>query len=166
MLATTLVGLAISILAFLAGAKPELCPSGTVAINVTSAADVQNLTTALACTGGMFDITWYPSVTLAQRIEVSNETSVTVTGIGLPSIRGVLVDDNGANAIGDAGAGSGTGLFSVSNGSTLRLNGLVLEGGNAEHGGAVDLQSSSSLFVLGCTFANNTAGMNGGEIAF
>ncbi|CAM9418710.1 unnamed protein product, partial [Laminaria digitata] len=127
--------------------------SSTVAVNITSTTDVQNLTDALDCTGeGSFDITWYPSVTIVQRIEVSNKKSVTVTGIDLPSIRGKLADDNGADAIADAAAG----LFSVTNGSTLSLNNLVLEGGKSEYGGAVEVHSSSSLFVFGCSFANNT----------
>lgn len=151
-------GLAISLLA---AASAASCASSTVAVDVTSAADVQNLAATLACTGeGTFDITWYPSVTITQRIEVSNEKNVTVTGNGFPRIRGALAGDNGADAIVDAG--SGTGIFSVSNRSTLRLNHLVLDGGNADSGGAVDVRAASSLFVFGCAFVNNNA-TNGGE---
>lgn len=145
------------------GTASAPCPSSTVALNVTSTADVQNLTNALACTGeGAFDIKWKTSLTIAQAIEVSNNKDVTVTGTNFPSIHGALSDENGGDASTDTGAGRGTGLFTVSNGSTLRLNRLVLEGGNAENGGAVELQSSSSLFVFDCTFANNNA-HNGGE---
>lgn len=150
-MAMMMVGFAIS---FILGTESALCPSSTVTIDVTSAADVQNLTDVLACTGeGAFDIVWYPSVTIGQEIEVSSGKNVAITGVGLPSIRG---------ADADAEVGSGTGMFSVSNGSTLTLNHLVLEGGNAEHGGAVNLISSSFLFVLSCAFANNSA-ENGGE---
>lgn len=78
---------------------------------------------------------------------------------GYPIIRGALADGNHDGAVGDAG--NGTGIFSVSNGSILRLNELVLEGGNAEYGGAVGLLSSSSLFVSSCTFANNSASQGG-----
>lgn len=159
-MAPTIVGLALS---FLSGARAEPCPSGTVAVNVTSTADIQNLTAALACTGqGAFDITWYSSLVIMQRIEVSSSKDVTVAGTGFPSIRGVLADDDGADAIVDAGAVGG--LFKVSDGSTLRLSGLLLEGGHAEQGGAVNLNSSSSLVVFGCTFANNSAADGGNTI--
>lgn len=153
------IGLAIC---FMSGAESMPCPSGTVAVNITSTADVRNLTDVLACTGGgSFDITLYSSVIIAQRIEVANMKSVSVTGAGFPSIRGAPADDDGAaGAIGNDG--SGHGIFHVANGSTLRLNNLVLEGGNAEDGGAVNLVASSSLFVLDCTFTNNNAS-NGGE---
>ena len=144
-------------------AESVVCRSSTVAINVTSAADIQNITDVLACTGGgTFHITWYTSATILQTIEVSNKKEVTVNGVGVPSIRGVLANDNDEGTAIDTDVGSDAGIFSVSNGSTLRLNNLVLEGGNAEHGGAVNLFSSSSLYVVGCTFANNSA-TNGGE---
>ncbi|CAM9810348.1 unnamed protein product, partial [Laminaria digitata] len=87
--------------------------------------------------------------------------NVTVTGSGFPRIRGTLPDDHAADTIVDAGEGGRPGLFSVSNGSTLRLNNLVLEGGNAEDGGAVDMFHSSSLLVFGCTFVNNNASRGG-----
>lgn len=138
------------------------CPRTTVAVNVTSAADVQNLTDVLSCTGeGDFIVTWYSSLAITETIVVSNEKNVTVTGINFPCIRGAVVDNNGVRAAVDAE--SGTGLFTASNGSTLRLKNLVLAGGNAEHGGAVNLHSSSSLDVFGCTFAYNNA-TNGGEM--
>lgn len=158
----TMVGLVIS---FLSGSESAPCASYTVVVDVTSTADVHNLTEALACTGGgAFDITWYPSVAITQRIEVSNKKNVTVTGNGFPTIRGLLPNNDEADAIVPAGSGTGTGtgIFSVSNGSILHLNGLALEGGNAENGGAVDVLSSSSLFVFDCTFSDNNA-TNGGE---
>ena len=99
-------------------------------------------------------------MTIEERIELFDRKNVTVTGTSFPSFFGGLGDDNADGVVIDAG--SGTGIFSVSNGSTLRLNNLVLEGGNAENGGAVDVRSSSSLFVFGCLFANNKAS-NGGE---
>lgn len=156
-----LAGLTISLLA---GAEARPCPPGTVYVDVTSTADVQNLTEALACTGeGAFNITWYSNITITQRIEVSDRKDVTVTGIDFPSIRGALADDNDAGAIVEIGAGSGTGLFSVSYESTLRLKNMVLEGGDAEYGAAVDMLSFSSLLLFGCTFANNKAS-GGGEM--
>ena len=148
------------VVSFLFEADSAPCPSSTVHVNVTSTADLQNLTDALACYGvGAFDITWYSSMDITENIRVSELKDVAVTGAGSPIIRGGLLGNTGAGAE-DAGAGGG--IFSVSNGSSLRLIDLVLEGGNAENGGAVNVFSSSSLFVLDCTFVNNTAS-NGGE---
>lgn len=154
-----MAGLAISLVS---EAKSAPCPATTVSVNVTSIADVQDLSDALTCTGESFvNVTWYPSLTIAQTINVSNRKEVTVTGVGHPIIRGALVDGNDHEIFADAGDGNGTGIFSVSNGSTLRLNHLVLDGGNAKYGGAVDLSSSSTLFVSNCTFANNRASKGG-----
>ena len=149
-----------STMCFTSGAELAPCPSVTVAVNIGSTADVQSLTDALACAGeGVFNITWYSSLAIEERIEVSDNKNVTVTGTS-PSFGGGLADGNDAGVIIDAG--SGTGIFSVFHGSTLRLNNLVLEGGNTEHGGAVEVLSSSSLFVFDCLFKNNNAS-NGGE---
>lgn len=147
-------------------AEPAPCPLGIVAVNVSSTADVQNLTEVLACTGGgSFSVTWYASLTIEKRIEVFDDKDVTVTGTSLPgSSLDALGDESIAGAI-FLKPGSGTGMFAVSNGSTLRLNHLALEGGGAENGGVVEVVSSSSLFVFGCTFANNNAS-KGGEIPY
>lgn len=155
-----MVGLVVS---FLSGADSAPCPSSTVRVNVTTTADLQDLTDALACSGeGSFDITWYSSLDITQSIEVSDSKDVAVTGNGFPRIRGELPDGSGAGAIADAGTGNS--IFSISNGSSLRLIDLVIEGGNAEFGGAVNLHSSSSLFVFGCIFVNNTASYGGEKI--
>lgn len=152
------------IMPFMSGAEQAPCPSGAVVVDVYSAADVQNLTSVLACAGGYFNITWHHSLTIEQRIKVSDNKNVTVTGTGVrSSLRGALRDDNGGASGAIVKGGRGTGIFAVSNSSTLRLNHLVLEGGSAETGGAVDVDSSSSLFVFGCTFTNNSAS-KGGEI--
>lgn len=145
------------------GAPSAPCPSGTIIVNVTSMVDVQNLTDELACAGeGSFNITWLVSLTIEERIEVSDHKNVTITGAGvLTTIRGPLVDDSNTDGI--VQYGSGDGIFSVSDGSTLRLNNLVLDGGQAEKGGAVDVLSSSFLFVFDCTFTSNNAS-EGGEI--
>lgn len=146
---------------YLSGAELIPCPWTTVTVNVTTAADIRNLSDVLSCIGeGDFNITWYSSLNIAEPVVVSNEKNVTVTGVFFPRIRGGLVENNGDRAVVEAG--NGNGLFSVSNRSTLRLNNLVLAGGNAEHGGAISLYSSSSLDLFGCTFVDNNA-TNGGE---
>ena len=150
-----------STMCFRSGADSALCPPVTTAVTITSKGDVQNLTDALACEGkGDFKITWYSSVTIEKRIEVFDRKNVTVTGASSSRFDGGLGGDNADGVVIDAG--SGTGIFSVSNGSTLRLNNLVLEGGNAENGGAVDVRSFSSFIAFGCIFSNNNAS-NGGE---
>ena len=85
---------------------------------------------------------------------------MTITGASSSRFDGGLGGDNANGVVIDAG--SGTGIFSVSDGSTLRLNNLVLERGNAENGGAVGVRSSSSFFAFDCIFSNNNAS-NGGE---
>ena len=150
-----------STMCFMSGADSALCPPVTTAVTITSIGDVQNLTDALACEGeGGFNITWYSRVTIEERIEVFDRKNVTVTGVSSSRFDGGLGGDNADGVVIDAG--SSTGIFSVSDGSTLRLNNLVLEGGNAENGGAVDVRSSSSFFAFGCIFSNNNAS-NGGE---
>lgn len=146
----------------MSGVEQAPCPLGTTAVNVTSAAGAQDLNDVLACTGpGSFNITWHGSLTIEQRIEVSGDKNVTVTGA---TFRGILDDALGEDRIVAAivKGGNSSGLFYVSEGSYLRLNHMVLDGGNAENGGAVEVLSSSSLFVFGCTFRNNNAS-NGGE---
>lgn len=152
-----LAGVAI---AFMPGAESAICPTGTVAVNVTSAEDVLILADALKCTGGGdFNVTWYSSLPLDQTIEVSDMKNMTITGSGSPVIyRGLGGDTFDSTFLDD---GSGTALFSVSDGSTLSLINLVLKGGEAENGGAVDLLSSSSLYVHGCNFAQNNASDGG-----
>lgn len=159
---TVVAILAFGLTAFVTpGAQAVPCPSGTVDINISSTADVDDLTDALACAGqGIFDITWHTSLTIDERIKVSDEKKLTVTAGDFPGFRGVIGDDNAAGVIIEAG--SGEGIFSVSGGSTLRLNNIGLEGGNAENGGAVAVLSSSALFVSSCTFTRNNAS-NGGE---
>ena len=146
---------------FMSGADSAPCPSVTAAVTITSKSDVQNLTEALACEGEVeFNITWYSSVTIEERIEVFDRKNVTVTGASSPSFGGGPGDDNDDGVVIDAG--TGTGIFSVSDGSTLRLINLVLAGGNAENGGAVDVRSFSSFIAFGCIFSSNNAS-NGGE---
>lgn len=146
-----------------AGAVSVPCPSGTVGFNVNSTTDVQTFTDQLNCTGeGVFHITWFANLTLHRTIEFSNMKDVTITGSGFPVIRGGLGYYNAGRAVGSDRA---FGMFALSNGSTLRLNNVVLEEGNADNGGAVVLLANSSLFSYGCTFTGNSAA-NGGESTF
>lgn len=159
-MATTAVGVAI---AFASRGEAAPCLSGTVTVNVSSAIDAYTLSDTLNCTGhGRFDIMLHSSIFLDETIYISYNKNVTITGFGFPTILGGVEQGNDA---GDAfNPAIGTGIFSVSEGSTLRLFDLALEGGRAEFGGAVELWSSSSLFVYGCTFFNNHASFGGETI--
>lgn len=149
---------------FVSATERAPCPSGTVALDVIEAADVERLMDKLNCTGrGDFNITWYSSLQIGQRIDVSDKKNLTVTGSEFPTISGALDDDNDAG--GNVTTGTATGIFSVSGGSILRLNHLALEGGDAFSGGAVSVYSSV-LVAVGSTFANNHASKNGGERTF
>lgn len=121
-------------------------------MDVATTGDLQKFTDAINCTGpGVFSVTWYRSLLIEQTIEVSNQKNVTITGSGLQTIRGASGENNDV----------GTGIFSVSSGSSLRLNHLVLEGGSSDHGGAVVVHSSSYLHVVDCIFTNNKASRGG-----
>lgn len=153
LLATILAGLAIS---FLPGVNSDPCPTGTVSVNVTSAADIDDLNDVMNCTGqGNFNVSWYSSLILGQNVNVHGLKEVTIAGFGFPTIHGGLGDDY------DGGAGGGTGMFSVSDMSTLSLSKLVLAGGKNTYGGAVDLVSSSFLFAHDCNFTNHNASYGG-----
>lgn len=142
---------------FTSGVETASCPSLTVALNVTTAVDVQYLTDLMDCTGqGVFDITWYSSLQIAHTIEVSNQKTVTVTGSGFPVIHAGPKDNSD-----NIDHGGTPGIFSVSNGSTLYLNYLVFEEGRSDDWGVVDVRASSSLFVFDCVFANNNASAGG-----
>ena len=146
---------------FIQGAETVICPTGTVAIDIETLADVHDLTDIINCTGpGVFDIKWSTSLQIEERIGVSNMKNVTITGSGLPTIGSALkYDDIAGN---DNDTGSVTGLFSVSDGSTLSLNYMAFEGFNSTDGGVIDVRSSSSLSLRGCNFSSNIAS-NGGE---
>ena len=149
---------------FVQGAEAVPCPFGTVSFNVTTTDDVNNLADLLDCSGqGVFNITWYASLRTRQSIEVSNQKNVTINGSEFPTIRSgkYIKDDTGASI----DLGRTANIFSVVNGSTLSLNKVVLEGGYSEEGGAVDVRSSSYLYVVNCGFTNNSA-VNGGEAVF
>lgn len=87
--------------------------------------------------------------------------NVTITGYGYPILRAGLVDVNKSNGSG-TDAGGTSGMFLVSNGSTLTVKHIALDGGYSEGGGgAVAALSSSYLRVFGCVFSSNVASVGG-----
>lgn len=145
------------------GAELVACPTGTVEKSVTSSGDLHSLTDTMNCSGqGVFNVTLHSSVQLRKRIEVSDEKTVHIAGSGLPTIRAAVQGNNTPSA--DTDTGETTGIFLVSNGSTLNISALVLEGGFSEYGGAVTVLSSSSLHAFDCVFRDNSAATGGNEI--
>eukprot|EP00904_Undaria_pinnatifida_P004020 jgi/Undpi1/13619/HiC_scaffold_9.g03273.m1 len=143
------------VFSFLQGAEPGVCPAGTISMNVETTSELKTLMTTINCTGeGVFNVAWIGRVSLVEAIELREKKNLTVTGSTS------AVTDFSSAAI---DAGWATGMFTVYNGSTLSLNSLVLEGGNATDGAAIDVRSSSSVIVDDCVFANNIA-TNGGAI--
>lgn len=158
--ATMVAGFA---MAFISGAQSAPCSSSPVTMDVATAADVQGLTANMTCTGeGVFDVTWYGSLGIEQTLVVSGQKSVHITGSSNLSTSTANPDPNEPDAI--INGGKTTRIFLVSNGSTLTLNNLVVNGGYSEEsGGGVAVLSSASLNVSGCAFTNNRAATSGGE---
>lgn len=139
---------------FMAGAMSAPCSGDTVSMTVTTPAELQSMISLMNCTGkGTFDVVWTGTVPLLQAIEVSQMKKLTVTGSG----RGFA--DPSSDVM---DAGSTTGIFQVSNRSTLTLNGMVLDGGTSLQGAAIHARGYSFVRVNGCTFTNNNA-TDGGE---
>lgn len=135
-----------------AGSAP--CTSGPVYLTVLTETDIENVTAAMNCSGkAEFHITWQGIVQITQPFQVSDHKNLTVTG-------GVL-DGAGVAAVVDGG--NTTGMFEVSEGSTLILSGMMLKRGNSDRGGAVFVTGSSALSVVDCGFTDNLA-WKGGEM--
>lgn len=146
-------------ISFVIGAGSAACPSGVVSVNLTSATDMLHLSDEMKCSGpGVFNATLYNSVQISKRIEVHDQKIVHITGSGFPTIRGARHNNTESNP--NANAGS-TGIFLVSEWSTLTINALVLEGGHSRDGGAITVLSSSLLQAIDCSFRNNSATTGG-----
>ena len=147
--------LALPFMSFMPAASAP-CIAGTIAMEVGSAADLQNMAGTMNCTGkGTFHVTWIGSLQLAERMELSGNKELTITGsTPLSTVLPEAVID----------AGKTTGIISVSDGSTLNLVSLVLKGGSSENGGAVDVSSFSSVYVADCFLTSNTASTGGETI--
>lgn len=143
----------VSLLSILSIAKSQVlpCPLGVTNRTVFNSAQAVDLSDALLCSGGQFDVTWVGEVTLTRTIALVNGTSLKISG---SSSGGSVIDGGDQNQ-----------LFNVSGGSTLDLQGLSLvNGASSWGGGAVGLSGSSSLGIADCSFAGNTASGDGGAM--
>ena len=140
------------------GGNSAVCSERPVTMEVTSAADVSDLTHSLSCTGpGVFLVTWHENIQISSRIDVSDGKNLTVTGVNA-SLQGSAYPDATIDA------GSTTGIFAVSNGSMLSLRHLTVTGGMSEGGGAVTATAYSIVTAADCVFARNNAS-SGGKIS-
>ena len=150
------------------GAQEAPCPSHVIQVNLSSGGGVQNLVDEMSCTGaGVYNVTLHGRLRLGMRIEISAQKHMTFTGYPDDAMTGH--DDDYAPRDSDdlavIDAGGTTGIFLVSNGSTLSIKDLHLRGGFSEDGGAVAVTSSSTFNASGCVFTNNDASTAGGEEA-
>lgn len=155
-----LLGVAfVGLLLVSSGVESAPCPASVTQISVSSPDDVQALRDALYCTGsGTFEVNWRGTVAVEQAIEVAGGSHLIVAQ--------APTDDSDDVAVIDGGNSSG--IFHVSGRSMLTLLNLVLKGGRSDRGGAIEVDSSSSLDVdvnrvtaLDCVFMSNYAPLGG-----
>ena len=150
------------IIAFISGVQSGPCSSQTISVNVTTSGDVQRLMDAMNCSGEAdFNVAWYSTLQLYQRIVVANNKHLEIVGFGYPTVSAMLYSTNESQPAVEAADTKG--MFSVSNRSTLTISHMVLHGGCSNDGGAVVVHSSSLLYVNDCIFTGNRAD-SGGEM--
>lgn len=156
-MALIVAGLVISLVR---GEQPTPCPSDTVTVELTSTSGVKPLTDAMNCRGaGTFNVTLYGRIQIDQIIEISHQKYVTLAA----PVEKALDSSSDDYLYAEMDAAHQTGIFSVTNGSTLSISNLIIARGRSMDGGAVVLTSSSFLHVFDCNFTNNTASSAGGE---
>lgn len=163
-------------------AMPSPCPASSVTMIVSTPFQLETFIDSISCAGeGVFEVSWRGILPVQESINVFDGKNLTVTGVdfsgaashddtynssilGLDSLSASSNDITYDDLHGGIDAGNTTGIFSVSNGSTLSLSNMLLKGGYAANGGGVKVASSSSVYAFGCAFVNNSA-TTGGEIA-
>lgn len=125
------------------------CSFDTSTFTVDSTESLISLATALGCSNGDFSVRWVGEVFVENRIQVTDGTSLNITGAG----PGAVAD--GQNV---------TQLFRVDGGSRLHLSDMTLAYGTAFDGGAVYASQSSVSFSGNTSFISNSALRNGGAI--
>lgn len=151
-------------LAFIRVAASAPCQPVTVSLSVATAAGLQYLRDAMDFSGkAVFDVAWNSNLRVEQRIDVTDYKTVRVTGTCHHT------DGNGVPGSEDTGGvisgGYTTGIFLVSNRSSLTKTNLVSEGRYSDGERAIAVHSSSFLYVSRCAFVNNTASIGGKNIA-
>lgn len=125
------------------------CPSDIELVEVTNSSDARRLTQIVNCTGGSgsFIVLWTGRILINATLDISNGTSLNITGLD-----GGVIDGGGVVQ-----------LFNVSS-STLSLSNLALEHGNATNGGAIQA-SASDIIVTDCNITANSGTDSGGALS-
>ncbi|CAM9869075.1 unnamed protein product [Choristocarpus tenellus] len=125
------------------------CVPQTRSLRVQDTSEAWELSQALACSDGHFNVTWIHRVALNQTISVTEGSSLSITGTG-----DAVIDGNFSNS-----------LFSVIGiGSRLRLENLSLLHGNSTIGGAVSAFNGSSVTAVDTSFQDNMAKFAAGAV--
>eukprot|EP00904_Undaria_pinnatifida_P012520 jgi/Undpi1/8399/HiC_scaffold_25.g10867.m1 len=158
---------------------PSPCPASSVTMIVSTPFQLETFIDSISCAGeGVFEVSWRGILPVQESINVFDGKNLTVTGVdfsgaashddtynssilGLDSLSASSNDITYDDLHGGIDAGNTTGIFSVSNGSTLSLSNMLLKGGYAANGGGVKVASSSSVYAFGCAFVNNSATTGG-----
>ncbi|CAN0384079.1 unnamed protein product, partial [Laminaria digitata] len=114
---------------------------------VEDSAQARALAAAVNCSGGSFEVEWRGTVVVDGPIYVTNETTLTVTGVGSDA----RIDGNAS-----------TRLFTVVN-AALHVSDVNISYGASTVGGAIAAAASSLTFDQ-TNFFGNRAAANGGAI--
>ena len=143
---------------------------------VGDAAQARALTTAVNCSGGLFEVEWRGSIVVDEAIYVADGTALTISGAAgsmatidgnsstrLFTVVNAALHLDGLNV--SYGASTVGGAIAAT-GSTLSFNRTNFVGNSASvDGGAVYASDASSVFCThGTTFVENTAGVVGGAM--
>jgi predicted outer membrane repeat protein len=116
---------------------------------VVSTCDFASLSSAVTTAnsgGGTITFTCSDAIVFSSQLTIT--ANVTINGGG-----NIIFNGNAA-----------TGLFGVSNGASLTLDGLTLQNGRSNVGGAILINNGGTLTISDSIFSNNSANLSGGAI--
>ena len=145
------------------GAAPDIAASVSATLVVNTSADTNPGSPSVACAAGNSG-----TCSLRAAVAVANAASGVDDAITVPSGRNItltlgVITTTHSMVINGPGAtvnGGGAQIFDV-NGGAAQITGLILTGGHATDGGAIELQSGS-LVLTGVTITHNSATEGGG----
>jgi len=133
------------IIAFIAH-TPSPARAGDATVSTCDFASLTTAVTTANSGGGTIDFTCSGTIIFTSQLTIT--ATVTINGAGA-----IVLDDGGNN----------TRFFTVDVGSSLTIDGLTLQNGNATNGGAID--NDGILTINNSTFTGNSATSFGGAIS-